>query len=53
MAIDLRDIDATAYGKYTKIHDKDRGLWYYHEWFIVCLIMWALDMGGINYERWK
>lgn len=53
MAIGIQDLRVTDYGKYNKIHDKDRGLWYYHEWFIVCFLMWALDMGGLDHERWK
>lgn len=52
MAIGIQDLQQTAYGKYYKIHDKDREQWYYSEWFIGCLLMWALDMGGIDNERW-
>lgn len=53
MAIGIEDLRQTDYGKYYKIHDKDRAQWYYHEWFIICLLMWVLDTGGIDYEKWK
>ena len=53
MAIGLQDLRQTTFGKYYKIHDKDRATWYYSEWFIGVFINWALDINGYSYERWK
>lgn len=53
MAIGIEDIEQTLFSKYYKIHDKDRGTWYYSEWLIGVLVNWALDINGYDYEKWK
>jgi hypothetical protein len=51
--ISLDDIYQTDYLKYYKIHDKERKLWYYSEWFLGVLVKWALDIDGYTYEKWR
>jgi len=48
----IQDITKDYYGVYYRIHDRDRGKWYFDEWFLVCLVKWLVD-AGYDYEKYK
>lgn len=50
--IGIEDLDKSYAGTYYRIHDKDRGMYYYDEWLSCCFIKWLFDFDGYEYPKY-